>query len=251
MTTVDLQVSQAKKRTIKNIIISLIAGTLILVSASLYFEVDLPLIQKWAALSARDFVRKGFFSNENLAVFLGKATLYGFVGIIAASAYVLPLRVTDVIHKALTFWDRVLVFLSVIYLPAAVFGIVYLIRDARYKSMIDWYLNLFSEVHGIDRINLLWPPIIVLVGAVLFVGITDYALTCIRGLFLTNMYVNGTLPGVFISVYDIFLSLVIVGFAILTMIYVIAILGIFIMAAIFSGGGRVVKIDGKYYVVDE
>jgi hypothetical protein len=65
------------------------------------------------------------------------------------------------------------------------------------------------------------------------------------------MYVNGTLPGVFISVYDIFLSLVIVGFAILTMIYIIAILGIFIMAAIFSGGGRVVKIDGKYYVVDE
>jgi len=120
-------------------------------------------------------------------------------------------------------------------------------------SPINWgiYLDLFSEIHGFDRVSLIWPPIFVLVGAVILLGLTNAALTCIRGLFLVNIDVNGFLPGVLISVYDIFLSLVVVGFAILTMLYIVAIIGLFIMAALFGGGRRVVEINGKYYVVDD
>lgn len=251
MNTDNITTSPARGNTIKNIAISLTAGTVILIIVSLYFEVDLSVIQYWAELSARDLVRSGYFSNEGVAVFLGKTVVYAFVGIIAVSAYVLPLRLTDVIHKSLTFWDRVLLFLSVIYLPAVAAGIVYLIKDARYKFMISFYLDLFSEIHGFDRVSLIWPPIFVLVGAVILLGLTNAALTCIRGLFLVNIDVNGFLPGVFISVYDIFLSLVVVGFAILTMLYIVAIIGLFIMAALFGGGRRVVEINGKYYVVDD
>lgn len=240
------------------ILISIIIGTAVLAGLAFFIEFTPGDTAHYAA-QVSDVFKKYLGISSDSARRLGIITIHTAVGMTIFTIYMISLRTSKVIRKAVDNIDRLFVAIAecvIVYVPLYIYYNFKEESEGDFLENLSAFIRALVETHGVERLLVLLLLLLLIIVLLFFLAVVgmilSFAGSIIIELFKANIEINGVFFGILSSVYDM-MSSIFVGIAAICMIsfgVALILVPIFVCAAACSDGRRIVEIDGEYYYVD-